>query len=190
MHRLIAFAILLFWAVMFGGLAHVSLNGILNGAPAGAVDFQLLFTETGGLQMMPVLMMIVAALFGWALLALMVSDHDVFREIETYSYAAAIFMMSACAVLAFATLGLITSLPAFLTAALATSIVASRQLMIAGQPEAIPADTSREIARRMAASAAHNSLLSSLGGRPIYNQISSRNNVTHFPVKPGNGDKL
>jgi hypothetical protein len=187
MHRLIGIAILLFWAVMFGGLAHVSLNGLLNGAPAGAADFQLLFTKGGGLQVMPVLMMVIAALFVWAGLALVVSDQDSFREIETYSYAAAIFMMCACAVLAFTNLGLISSLPAFLTAALATSIAASRQLAVTKQTTVLP-DTSREIARRMAAGAAHNSLLSRVSGRPISGQVSLQSNVTNFPVKPFNGE--
>ncbi len=186
MHRLITIPILLFWAVTFGGLAHISLNGILNGAPAGADDFKLLFTKNGGLQIIPVLMMVVTALFAWAILALMISDQDAFREIEAYSYAAAIFMMSACAGLAFANLGIITSLPAILTAALATSVAASRQLVVSKQPGAIP-DKSREIARRMAVGAAHNSLLSRVSGRPIHSKISMPSNVTHFPVKPFNG---
>jgi hypothetical protein len=189
MHRLIAIAILLFWAVMFGGLAHVSLSGLLNGAPEGAADLQLLFSIKGGLQIMPVLLMVVAALFGWAVLALLVSDIDAFREIEAYSYAGAIFMMCACAVLAFATLGLITTLPAFLTAALATSAAASRQLILLDTSEII-VDDSREIARHMALGAAHNSLLSRVSGRPLPGQSISRSNITLFPTKPTDGGNI
>jgi hypothetical protein len=186
MHRLIAGSVLLFWGVMFGGLAHLSLSGMLNGAAANAVDFQLIFAKTGVLQFMPVLLMVVAALFGWALLALSVSDHDAFREIEANAYAAAIFMMGACAILAFVNFGLAASIPAVLVASLATSAAASRFLTVDVTTE-LSRDQSQEKARRMALGAAHNSLLSRVSGRPIPNQNSLRDNVTAFPTKPNNG---
>jgi hypothetical protein len=45
----------------------------------------------------------------------------------------------------------------------------------------------RDLARRMALGAAHNSLLSRVSGRPISGQTLPRNNVTAFPTKPVNG---
>jgi hypothetical protein len=189
MHRLIAIAILLFWAVMFGGLAHLSLSGLLNGTPKSATELQLLMSSTGGLQIMPVLLMVVASLFGWAILALMVSDHEAFREVEAYSFAAAIFVMCACAVLAFANLGATATIPAILSAALVTCAAASRFLQIANQTEAA-VDHGREIARRMALGAAHNSLLSRVSGRPLPGQTSLRHNVMPFPSKPTNGGNI
>ena len=188
MHRLIACSVMLFWAVMFGGLAHLALSGILHIAPANAVEFQLLFSKTSGLQVMPVLLMVVSALFGWALLALAISDFRAFREVEAHSYAAAIFVLSACAVLAFVKLGLAATVPAILAAALATTAAASHNLSIEHRAEAEP-DHGRQIARRMALGAAHNSLLSRVSGRPVSSRTIARNNVTPFPTKPLNGDR-
>jgi hypothetical protein len=161
----------------------------LNGTPKSATELQLLMSSTGGLQIMPVLLMIVASLFGWAILALMVSDHDAFREIEAYSFAAGIFLMCACSVLAFANLGVATTVPAVLSAALVTCAAASRFLETSSQSEAIK-DEGREIARRMALGAAHNSLLSRVSGRPLPGQSSLRHNIMPFPTKPTTGGNM
>ena len=194
MHRLIVVAVLLFWAILFGGLAHLSMSALLDSQPVISSELQLLVSSTGSIQIMPVLLMIIVALFGWAILALIVSDHCVFREIEAHSYAAAIFMMSACTILAFAKFGAVTSLPAILTAALVTSVAASRHLIVTNAP-LVKLDEGREIARSMALGAAHNSLLSRVSGRqlPGYTPASprlSRHNVTTFPVKPTNGGNI
>ena len=188
MHRLIAIAVLLFWAVIFGGLAHLSLSGLLNGTPEGASEFQLLMSFSGGLQIMPVLLMVVAAMFGWAILALLVSDNEAFREVEVYSFASAIFLMCACAALAFTKQDALMLTPAVLTAALATCAAASRYLQTAQKSETV-VDHGREIARRMALGAAHNSLLSRVSGRQTSGQTYARNNVTAFPAKPLSGDQ-
>jgi signal transduction histidine kinase len=189
MHRLIAIVMLMFWAIMFGGLAHLSLTGLLNGTTNHASDLQLLVASAGSIKIMPVLLMVVASLFGWAILALLVSDHAAFREVEAYSFAAAIFLMCACAVLAFANLGAASTIPALLTAALVTCVSASRHLQIADETKA-SADHGRDIARRMALGAAHNSLLSRVSGRPLPGQISLHHNVMPFPGKPINGGNI
>lgn len=180
MHRLNAIVILLFWAIMFGGLAHVSLAGFLTGAEGNGTDLQLLLSSAAGYQLMPVMMMIVAALFGWAILALVTTDFQSFREVETYAYATAIIVMCACTLLAFAKFGTVTSLPAIFTSALCVCLVASKQLM----PDEAPTyakNKSRALARQMALSAAHNSLLSRLSGRAENGTFAAK--VTQFPLK-------
>ena len=189
MHRLIAFAVLLFWATLFGGIAHMSLSGMLNGDAADSYSLQLLAASVAGFNVTPIMLLLIVALFGWAILALLASDHQSFREIEAYSYAAAIFMMSACSVLGFVKLGIVASLPAILTAALVTSVAASHHLIVAEKP-LVKTSNGRTIARQMALGAAHNSLLSRVSGRPLPGHIrhnSARQNVTAFPVKPTNG---
>jgi hypothetical protein len=184
MHRLTTATILLFWAVMFGGLAHLALYGLLHGAPENASEFQLLLTHAGMFQFIPVLMMVVAALFGWAILALLFSDDAAFREVEAYSYAAGIFMMCGCTVLAFAISGIATPMPALLTAALATCITAS-SLLNTKSPKETAFDDGRQAARLMALDAVHNALLSRIGGRPL-----NHANISKFPNPPVKGSNL
>ena len=194
MHRLIAVAVLLFWAVLFGCIAHISLAGALNASSAQSYDLLLLATTIGGVNLTPIMLMLIVALFGWAILALLASDYDSFREIEAYSYAAAIFMMTACMVLGFAKSGVVASLPAILTAALATCVTASHQLILEKKPSTSEFG-GRTIARQMALGAVHNSLLSHISGRPLpgENIVRSnilRQNIMAFPLKPNNGGTL
>ena len=186
MHRSIASSVLLFWAVMFAGLAHLSLAGILNVPIPNPVEFQLLFLKTSGLQVMPVLLMVISAFFGWALLALVMSDQIAFREIEAYAYAMAVFMMCACAILAFLNAGIALTTPTVLVAGLVTSAAASRHLALEAK-QYPDVDYGRDVARRMALAAAHNSLLSRVSGRPSNRVPLARNNVMLFPTKPTNG---
>ena len=186
MHRLIAISVLAFWAVMFGGLAHLSLASNLNGALANTSELQLLVSTAKPFQIMPVLLIVIAVLFAWAILALAVSDHHSFREVENHSYAAAIFMMSACAFLAFVKLGIAATTPAIMVAALITSVAASRLLQTEADDEP-QIEYGRQFARRMAMGAAHNSLLSRVSGRPLPGHPAHRNNVTQFPTNPANG---
>ena len=186
MHRLIAISVLTFWAVMFGGLAHLSLAGNLYGTAGSASELQLLFSTLCSFQIMFVVLIIIAVMFAWAILALTVSDHTAFREVESYAYSGAIFMMSACAILAFVNLGTASTTPGILVAALVTSVAASRQLGVAAEQEP-QIDYGREIARRMALGAAHNSLLSRVSGRPLPGGSIRRNNVTPFPSNPATG---
>ncbi len=179
MHRLIVATLLLFWAVMFGGFAHLALYSLLHGAPENISEFQLFLTGAGQFQFMPVLMMVVSALFGWAILALLVSDDAAFREVEAYSYAAGIFMMCTCTVLEFASFGISTPTPALLTAALATCMTASSFLKTKCPTEPMPDDDNQSAIRLMALGAVHNSLLSRIGGRP-FNSFD----IKEFPNSP------
>jgi hypothetical protein len=178
----------MFWGVMFGGLAHLGLAAMLSKSVVNPSELQLLISTAGSFQMMPVLLIVVAVLFAWAILALTVSDHDAFREVEAHSYAAAIFMMCACAILAFVNVGTVATTPTIIVAALVTSAAASRHLMLKSEDEP-HADHGRELARRMALGAAHNSLLSRVSGRAIPGQTINFDNVTAFPKRPNNGDQ-
>ncbi len=190
MHRLIAIALLTFWTLFFASLAHLSLMGMLNHSVQSASELQLLMTAAGQFQIMPVVLMVVSALFIWAVLALLVTDDIIgFREIETYAYGSAIFTMSACSLLAVANFNIIMSLPAIVVAALAACAVASQHLSIAIEPE-IEMDQGRTFARQMALGAAHNSLLVRVSRRPLPGQKPSTQNVSLFPIKPSNGSQL
>ena len=190
MHRLIVIAVLIFWAILFGGFAHLSLSGSLSSSPHATSELQLFAASAGQFQIMAVLLMVVAALFGWAVLALIVSDDvKAFREVEAYSYAAAIFMMSACSILALANLGLMVTLPSVLVAALAVSAAGSQHLSVMRKAE-IDTDLGRTFARRMALGAAHNSMLTRVSGRPLVDVKPHGTNISIFPIKPTTGGTL
>ncbi|MGL4404450.1 MAG: hypothetical protein ACRCT6_01705 [Notoacmeibacter sp.] len=180
MHRFIAISILLFWAVVFGGLAHVSLVGLLQLDSSNAADLDFLLSASGGNQLVPVMMMLVSALFGWSILALVATDHASFREVEEYAYATGIIVMTACSLLGLIELGLLSTVPVILTAALAASIAASKSL-IAGEIVDDVDDQSKSAARYMALGAAHNSLLSRVSGRGLQRPAPLNAKIPQFP---------
>lgn len=185
MHRLIAISILLFWAILFVAFAHVSLSSHLQGDTASGVDLQLLLTGTSQYPFLPVIMLVVAAVFGWAILALIASDEDHFREIEAYAYAAAIIAMSVATLLALVEFGFLVFTPAVLMAALCASIASSRFMDL--QRATINRSVlSRDSARLMAMGAAHNSMLSRVSGRHFTRSAPSSAQVSLFALKPRN----
>ena len=187
MHRLIAIAVLSFWAISLGGLAHLSLTGMLFKSPQGASEFQLLLSSTGQFQFMPVLLMIVVALFAWAIISLIVSnDETAFREVETHAYAGAIFLMGACSILAVVKFSIFALSPAILISALIVCVAASQRLSIVDAPEP-EIDVGRQSARQMALGAAHNSLLTRISRRPLPGQQQIAKNISLFPIQPTNG---
>jgi cytochrome bd-type quinol oxidase subunit 2 len=159
MHRTLAISILLFWGAVFGGFAHSVLSGNheFGGTIADTIS-AMPFT-----QLSATMMLIVAVLFGWAVLALVTDDVHGFREVERSAYAAAIVALVIVMVAAIAKPSAMPGTASILVASLAVSAAASWRLEIEHQEHDV--DVSKVAARHMALGAAHNSLLSRVSGR-------------------------
>jgi hypothetical protein len=165
MSRLVPVSVLLFWAALFAGLAHASMTApLLDITLPAEFQFNALLTALNAHQLMAVMMMIVAALFLWAAMSVAFGGADDFRQVETLAYSGGVVAMLVALVSGFVWLAVVLIVPTALTAALAASAAASHWLPVGAERQ--QRDISASVARRMAISAAHNSMLSRLGGRP------------------------
>jgi hypothetical protein len=165
MSRLVSISVLMFWAVLFAGLAHLSMGQpVISGQMPAEFQFNALLAALNAHQLMAVMVMIVAALFFWAAMSVAFGDAEDFRIVEATAYAAGVAAMAVALVSGFLWLAAVLVAPAALTAALAASAAASHWLPVGAA--ARQGDLSLSVARRMAISAAHNSMLSRIGGRP------------------------
>jgi predicted neutral ceramidase superfamily lipid hydrolase len=165
MSRLVSISVLMFWSVLFGGLAHISMGQPMIAGPMPAeFQFNALLAALNAHQLMAVMVMIVAALFFWAAISVAFGDAEDFRIVETTAYVAGVAAMIVALVSGFVWLAAVLIAPTALTAALAASAAASHWLPVTS--DANRRDMSISVARRMAISAAHNSMLSRIGGRP------------------------
>jgi cytochrome bd-type quinol oxidase subunit 2 len=159
MHRALAISLLLFWGAVFGGLAHSILrsNAVFGGTLADVI-IALPFS-----QLSATMMLIVAVLFGWAILALVTDDTAGYREVEKTAYAAAVVALAVVMVAAIAKPSTMPGSASVLVASLAVSAAASWRFELERNVDG--GDVSKIAARRMALGAAHNSLLSRVSGR-------------------------
>lgn len=165
MSRLVPVSVLMFWSALFAGLAHLSMTvPVLTGALPVEFQFNALLAALNTHQLMAVMMMIVAALFLWAAMSVAFGGVEDFRLVEALAYAGGVLAMAVALISGFVWLAVVLIVPTVLTAALAASAAASRWMPVGA--ERGPADISAVVARRMAISAAHNSMLSRIGGRP------------------------
>jgi hypothetical protein len=165
MPRFVSVSVLLFWAAAFGALAHMALAvppGMVSGTSEGRVIAWL--AAQGGGQLMAVMCLLVASLFLWAGMSVAFGDADDFRAVEGHAYAGGILAMLVAIVAGAVSLAILLVAPTVITASLAASAAASHVLPV-GRDEPVVEDVSRSVARRMALSAAHNSMLSRLGGK-------------------------
>jgi hypothetical protein len=162
MHRMLAISLLLFWGVVFGGLAHVTLSGMQEASPV-AIAFALHHLPLA--QLSASMMMLVAVLFGWAVLALVTDELQGFREVETVAYAAGIVALSVIVVATLARPAEVPGAASIFAASLAVSAASSWTMNLERKPETGVSDVSRAAARRMAIGAAHNSMLARVSGR-------------------------
>ncbi|MCU0830313.1 MAG: hypothetical protein MUC58_02140 [Rhizobiaceae bacterium] len=165
MPRVVSVSVLLFWVAAFGALAHMALV-----VPGGAIGtsaegrFLAWLAMQGGSQLVTVLCVLVASLFLWAALSVAFGDAEEFRAVEGHAYAGGILAMAVAVIGGALTLAMLLVVPTIITASLAASAAASHVLPV-GRDPLDGWDISRATARRMAMSAAHNSMLSRLAGR-------------------------
>jgi hypothetical protein len=162
MHRKLAISLLMFWLVAFGGLAYVAVSG-LGVTPVKALAYT--FDGMPFDQLSASMMMIVAALFGWAVLALVTDEVTCFREVEATAYAAGLVALSVILVASLAKPADFPGAATVMAATLAVSAASSWAFDLERKPQPAASDMSRHAARRMAIVAAHNSMLSRVSGR-------------------------
>jgi uncharacterized membrane protein YcfT len=169
MSRSISICVLLFWSALFAGMAYLGLGQPRFGADSLLhADQDALLAVLNQHQLMIVMVLLVATLFFWAAMSVAFGEAIEFRNVESTAYCGAIVAVTVALIAGFAKLSPTLGVPAMLVASLAASAAASHWLPVT--ETAANTGLSQSLARRMAISAAHNSMLSRIGGRAHRNE--------------------